>query len=179
MVIYNTSRPDGYTTEFFKKHWNIVKDVSKGCSKTFLRKPLLMPTFIRLIFAWLIRRLMQSGLVIIIDWSAMPHLFKIIAQVLSETLKGVVPHTIARNKFAFVANCRIIDASLIATELIDPYFLSKTKGMVKSLTLRRHLIWLIGNFLTSWLSTVWWHMEEMDYGLYFIHQLLHYHQWKT
>lgn len=45
--------------------------------------------------------------------------YKIIARVLSDRLKKVLPNTIAPNQLAFVEKGQITDASLMANELID------------------------------------------------------------
>lgn len=64
-------------------------------------------------------------------------LYKIMARVLSERLKQVLPNTVTDNQFAFVVGCQIIDASLIVNELIDLYTRNKTKGMVIELDIEK------------------------------------------
>lgn len=36
-----SSGPDGYTTEFFQKHWNILKDVLKGVFQDFIQNAII------------------------------------------------------------------------------------------------------------------------------------------
>ena len=47
--------------------------------------------------------------------------YKIIVRVLSDHFKQVLPDTIAPNQLDFVENRQILDASLMATDLIDDW----------------------------------------------------------
>ena len=74
-----------------------------------------------------------------------PCAYKIIARVFSNRLKQVLPSTIALNQIAFVENRQILDASLIANELVDDWF-HETKEGVINLILKKLLIRSIGTF---------------------------------
>lgn len=54
-------------------------------------------------------------------------MYKIIAKVLFERLKKVLPFTITSQQFAFVVDRQILDASLIVNELIDDCYWKKEK----------------------------------------------------
>lgn len=63
------------------------------------------------------------------------------------TCCAVVPSSIAENQLAFVANRQIIDASLMANELIDDWTLSHRKGVVLKLDLEKASDTVDCNFL--------------------------------
>lgn len=67
--------------------------------------------------------------------SSISCVYKIIARVLSERLKGLLPHTITNEQSAFVVERQILDASLIANELIGKR--KKQKGMVIKLDIEK------------------------------------------
>ena len=67
-----------------------------------------------------------------------------IAWVLTNRLKQVLPSTIALNPLAFVENRQILDASLMASELVDDWFHETRKGVIIKLDLEKLLIQLIG-----------------------------------
>lgn len=56
---------------------------------------------------------------------------------LFERLKKVLLHTVSMNQFALVADRQIIDASLIANEMINYYSRSKKKGVVIKLDIEK------------------------------------------
>ena len=64
-------------------------------------------------------------------------LYKIIARVLSERLKKVLPFTIIGQQTAFVEGRQILDASLMANELIDEWERKKQKGVVIKLDMEK------------------------------------------
>lgn len=57
-------------------------------------------------------------------------LYKILAKVLAERLKKVLPDTIAINQTAFVYGHQIVDPILIANETVDSLKWSKQKGFI-------------------------------------------------
>lgn len=59
------------------------------------------------------------------------------ARVLLNCLKKVLPFTIAPNQLAFVANRQILDASLMANELIDDWNSSQKSRIVLKLDLEK------------------------------------------
>lgn len=63
--------------------------------------------------------------------------YKILAKVLADRLKSVLPTTIASNQSAFIHGRQITDAILMANEIIDLWRCSKTKGIVLKLDLEK------------------------------------------
>lgn len=79
----------------------------------------------------------HSLALILLFWGLIPCAYKIVARVLSNWLKQVLPFTIAPNQLAFVANRQILDASLMANELIDDWSSSQKSGIVLKLDLEK------------------------------------------
>lgn len=75
-------------------------------------------------------------------------LYNIIAIVLSERLKKTLPSTITKFQSAFVEGRQILDASLIANEIIEDFSRRNTMWWLNQ-TLREHLIRWTGNSLIS------------------------------
>lgn len=113
--------PSDYTFEFFKKRWNILKDDIKRVFQDFFENAIingnLNETYMCLISKKIDAKKVGDNRPI----SPTTCLYKNSARVLSERLKKVLPHMISRNQFAFVVDYQIINASLIANELIDLY----------------------------------------------------------
>lgn len=123
-VIWNcdgskSPEPDSFSQSFFKAHWdtlkydlmNLVKEFEikgrlvKGCNSTFIT---LIPKL--------------SDPLTLSDYrpiSLVASYYKIIAKVLSERLKQVLPSLISENQTAFVANRQITDGILLANEVVS------------------------------------------------------------
>lgn len=64
-------------------------------------------------------------------------LYKIVAWVLSKRLKKVLPHTITEYQTTFVKGQQILDAFLLANELIDEWKSKKRKGVIIKLDIEK------------------------------------------
>ncbi|RVW19585.1 hypothetical protein CK203_115951 [Vitis vinifera] len=75
--------------------------------------------------------------------SLITSLYKIIAKVLSGRLRGVLHETIHSTQGAFVQGRQILDAVLIANEIVDEKRRSGEEGVVFKMTLKRlnHVSW--------------------------------------
>lgn len=69
--------------------------------------------------------------------SLIPCAYQIIARVLVKRLKRVLLLTITENQFAFEEGRQILDASLIANEIIDDWKANRSKGLVLKLELEK------------------------------------------
>lgn len=132
-----TPGPDGFTAEFYKKYWNILKHDILKVFQDFFRKGIinasLNETYICLIPKKMDARTVSDYRPI----SLISCMYKIIARVLSERLKKVLPHTITEFQSAFVAKRQILDASLIANEIIDGWEKKQEKGVVIKLDIEK------------------------------------------
>lgn len=129
--------PDGYTAEFFKKTWNILKADLLKVFQDFFEKGIINAsvneTYICLIPKKIDTRTMGDYRPI----SLTTGLYKIIARVLSNRLKVVLRTTIMCYQSAFVEDRQILDASLIANEIIEEWHRKKIQGVVIKLDIEK------------------------------------------
>jgi len=83
--------------------------------------------------------------------------YKIIAKVLAERLKGVISKLVNKHQMAFIKGSQIMDAALIASECIDTRIRGDVPGVMCKLDIEKaydHLNW---KFLINTLKTngVW------------------------
>lgn len=76
-------------------------------------------------------------------------IYKIIAKVLAERLKLVLPQTISQNQLAFVKSRQIIDPILLLTKLLTGGGVAKDKALSLNQTLKKPSNKLNWNFLLS------------------------------
>lgn len=110
-------RPDGFTMNFVKKYWDILKSdfvaaindfersefIPKGCNPTFIT---LVPKVSDPIIVTDFRPICLVGLQ-----------YKILSKVLAARLKKVPPSIISDNQSAFVEGRQILDGDLVANEV--------------------------------------------------------------
>ncbi|XP_071729052.1 uncharacterized protein [Rutidosis leptorrhynchoides] len=144
--------PDGFNLRFYKKIWGIIQQdlisainsfwengvISSGCYASFIT---LIPN--------------MKDLVCLNDnqpISLLGSYYKIVAKLLSNRLRKVVPKLMGYDQSAFIKGRNIIDGALIENETL--YFL-------KHKNLKSNGVWrvLIGNVKEN---GVWEKMEEMD-----------------
>ena len=121
---------DGFTAEFLEFFWTTLKDDIMNMVSDFFDSRIinasLNETYICLIPKKLDARMIFGYWPI----SLIPRAYKIIAWVVSNRLKQVLPSTIALNQLAFVENRPILDASLMANELVDDWFHETKKDLI-------------------------------------------------
>ena len=64
-------------------------------------------------------------------------LYKLLAKVLANRLKGVMNRLVNKAQYAFVAGRQILDASLIAHEVIDSMVKKKERGVICKLDIEK------------------------------------------
>lgn len=79
-------------------------------------------------------------------------IYKILAKVLADRLKTVLPNTIASAQSAFVQGRQITDSTLMANEMIDYWRCAKKKGVILKLDLEKAFDKLDWHFLLKVLS---------------------------
>lgn len=69
-------------------------------------------------------------MLVVSSWSKLQGLYKLLAKVLVDRLKRVLPRLIKKAQNAFVGGRQILDASLIANEIIDLMYKKKERGVL-------------------------------------------------
>ena len=77
-------------------------------------------------------------------------LYKILAKVLANKLKRVVGQVVLKAHNANVEGRKILDAALIANEVVDVLLRRKKSGFLASLTLRRHMTIFLSKVCRRW-----------------------------
>ncbi|XP_071715131.1 uncharacterized protein [Rutidosis leptorrhynchoides] len=120
---------DGFNLRFFKKYWEIIKhdldsiswfwekgEISRGCNSSFVT---------------LIPKIVDPQL--IVDYrpiSLISSYYKIIAKLLSNHLRNVIPSLVGLEQSAFLKGRFIHDGALIVNECIDFLKWKKQKGFI-------------------------------------------------
>ena len=129
--------PDGFTAEFFIKFWAHFKDNFLSLFDEFFENGKLN-SCIKENFICLIRK--KEDAVRIKDFrpiSLTTLLYKLIAKVLAERLKQVMPRIIAPTQSAFIGERQIMDPALIANEVVEEYRAKKKKGWILKLDMEK------------------------------------------
>ena len=148
--------PDGFTTAFWQHCWDIVKEVLL-MFKDFHEKARFVPS-LNSTFIVLVPK--KGGVEDIKDFrpiNLVNSLYKLIAKVLANRLKRVMSKLVNIAQNAFVAGRQILDASLIANEVIDSIAKKKDKGILYKLDIEKAYDTLNWNFLPS-------SLQKMGFG---------------
>ncbi|CAN0912200.1 Transposon TX1 uncharacterized 149 kDa protein [Linum grandiflorum] len=152
--------PDGFNMDFFKHNWEEVKDqVVSALIDFHLRSS--MPLCVNSTFECLIPK--KETVEDVKDFRPIrltSSIYKIISNVLMERLRGLMPTLVSKNQCAFVHGRQILDASLIANELVDSRRRSGRPGLVIKLDIEKaydHVNWncVLHILHTLWFSEKW------------------------
>lgn len=144
--------PDGFTMNFVKKNWDVLKSdfaaylnafnssglIPKGCNSNFIT---LIPKVSDPIIVSDFRPISLVGLQ-----------YKILSKVLAGRLKKVIPSIISESQTAFVEGRQILDGVLVANEAVAWAKKSKSKLMLLKVDFAKAFDYLNWNFLNSVMS---------------------------
>ena len=104
-------------------------------------------------------------------------LYKILTKVLANRIKRVLDKVISKSQNAFVKGCQILDAVLIANELVDSTMRRKEQGMVCKLDIEKAYDSISWEFLyqvmnrmgfgNRWLSWIKWCISTASFSVLF------------
>ena len=139
--------PDGFTMAFWQDCWDVVKEEVMDLFKEFFEygsfAKSLNTTFLVLIPK-------KGGADDLGDFrpiSLLGSLYKLLAKVLANRLKKVLDRVVSVDQNAFVRGRQILDASLVANEVIDYWYKRKEKGLICKLDIEKAYDSINWNFL--------------------------------
>ncbi|XP_057450751.1 uncharacterized protein LOC130742662 [Lotus japonicus] len=110
--------PDGFSMDFFKKFWNLVKDDLLNIFNDFYHSGRIVKGLNSTFIALIPKGGQQEEISDYRPISLIGSVYKLLAKVLSVRLSLVLPGLLSQNQFAFTAGRQIADCSLIASEIV-------------------------------------------------------------
>ena len=129
--------PDGFTMAFWQSCWEFIKEEILEMFKDFYDHSSFLKS-LNNTFLVLIPK--KSGAEDLRDFrpiSLLGGLYKLLAKVLANRLKKVVGKVVSTSQNAFVKGRQILDASLVANEVIDTWQRQKEKGIICKLDIEK------------------------------------------
>ena len=141
--------PDGFTVAFWQACWDFVKEEIVELFKEFYDQRSFSKS-LNTTFLVLIPK--KGGAEDLGDFrpiSLLGGLYKLLAKVLANRLKKVLGKVVSEDQNAFVKSRQILDASLIANEVVDFWQKRKEKGLICKLNIEKAYDNINWNFLIS------------------------------
>ena len=167
--------PDGFSVFFWQRCWDFIKEEILELFKEFHDQN----TFLKSInntFLVLIPK--KGGAEDFGDFrpiSLLGGLYKLVAKVLANRLKKVIDKVVSHDQNAFVKGRQILDASLIANEVIDSWKKKGDKGVICKLDIEKAYDSINWNLLlkvmekmgfgAKWLRWVWWCISTAKFSV--------------
>ncbi|TYK10356.1 LINE-1 retrotransposable element ORF2 protein [Cucumis melo var. makuwa] len=129
--------PDGFTMEFFKAAWFVLKDDIFNIFRDFHTNCIINKAVNITNIALIAKKEKCAEPADYRPISLTTSIYKLIAKVIAERLKETLPSTVAENQMAFVKGRQIIDAILVANEAIDYWRVKKIQGFGYPIKWRR------------------------------------------
>ena len=157
--------PDGFTVAFWQSCWDFAKVEILEMFKEFHEHSSFLKS-LNNTFLVLIPK--KSGVEDLEDFrpiSLLGGLYKLLAKVIANRIKKVVGKVVSTTQNAFVTGRQILDASLIANEVIDLWQKRKEKGLICKLNIEKAYNSINWKFLlkvlqkmgfgSTWLGWMW------------------------
>ncbi|RVW53252.1 Transposon TX1 uncharacterized 149 kDa protein [Vitis vinifera] len=167
--------PDGFTVAFWQFCWEFVKEEIVDVFKEFYEDKSFAKS-LNSTFLVLIPK--KGGAEDLGDFrpiSLLGGVYKLLAKVLSNRIKGVLDKVVSPDQNAFVKGRQILDASLIANEVIDYWLKRKEKGVICKLDIEKAYDSINWNFLMKvmrkmgfgdrWLKWIWWCISTASFSI--------------
>ncbi|KAJ9671525.1 hypothetical protein PVL29_025297 [Vitis rotundifolia] len=167
--------PDGFTMAFWQFCWGFVKEEVLELFKEFYDQNSFARS-LNTTFLVLIPK--KGGAEDLGDFrpiSLLGGLYKLLAKVLANRLKLVIGKVVSADQNAFVKGRQILDASLIANEVVDYWQKRKEQGLVCKLDIEKAFDSINWNFLmkvmtkmgfgSRWLAWIWWCISSATFSI--------------
>ncbi|RVW96070.1 Transposon TX1 uncharacterized 149 kDa protein [Vitis vinifera] len=140
--------PDGFTIAVFQDCWEVIKEDLVKVFAEFHRSGIINQSTNASFIVLLPKKNMSRRISDFRPISLITSLYKIIAKVLAGRIRGVLHETIHSTQGAFVQGRQILDAVLIANEIVDEKRRSGEEGVVFKIDFEKaydHVILVNGN----------------------------------
>ena len=131
--------PDGFTIAVFQDCWDVIKEDLVRVFAEFHRSRIINQSTNASFIVLLPKKSLTKKISDFRPISLITSLYKIIAKVLSGRLRGVLHETIHYTQGAFVQGRQILDAVLIANEIVDEKRHSGEEGVVLKIDFEKRL----------------------------------------
>ncbi|RVX17546.1 LINE-1 retrotransposable element ORF2 protein [Vitis vinifera] len=139
--------PDGFTVAFWQNAWDFAKEEIMEMFKEFHEHNSFVKSLNNTFLVLIPKKSGAENLGDFRPISLVGGLYKLLAKVLANRLKKVIGKVVSYAQNAFVMGRQILDASLIANEVIDSWQKKKEKGLVCKLDIEKAYDSINWNFL--------------------------------
>ena len=129
--------PDGFTLAFWQNCWDFAKEEILDMFKEFYEQNLFLKSLNNTFLVLLPKKGGAEDLGDFRPISLLGGLYKLLAKVLANRLKKVIGRVVSPDQNAFVKGRQILDASLIANEVIDDWQKNGEKGLICKLDIEK------------------------------------------
>ena len=129
--------PDGFMVAFWQCCWEFVKEEVLEMFKEFHEQNAFLKSFINMFLVLLPKKGGAEELGDFRPISLLGGLYKLLAKVLANRIKKVIGKVVSPDQNAFVMGRQILEASLIANEVIDSWQKRGEKGLICKLDIEK------------------------------------------
>ena len=149
--------PDGFPIAFWSFSWDFVKEEVMGFFMDFFQNEQFVKSLNATFLVLVPKGSTVEDLKDLRPISLVGSLYKILAKVLANRIKRVMGSIISHSQNAFVAGRQILDAALIANEVVDSVLRRKEKGILCKLDIEKAYDYIRWDFIMQTL-------ERMGFG---------------
>ena len=169
--------PDGFPIAFWSFSWDFVKEEVMGFFKDFFQNEQFVKSLNATFLVLVPKGSTVDDLKDLRPINLVGGLYKILTKVLANRIKGVMGVIISQSQNAFVKGRQILDAALIANEVVDSVLKRKENGLMCKLDIEKaydHIRWdfLLQTlermgFGPKWIRWIHWCISTASFSIMF------------